>query len=81
MLTFLSFPNAPNAIDIIADDLGIDELIHYLNSIKRNKDHMHLTIGTELDSYPINNGTNAPFKTIMSVRMEYFQEHANAKRQ
>jgi hypothetical protein len=72
MLTFISNPSAPEHIEIVADEQGIDDLILYLNSIRRNKDHMHLIIGTELDNYPIISENSQLFHVIKSVRLEYF---------
>lgn len=48
MLSFITYRDAIEQVEIIADEQGIDELISYLNYIKVNKDHMHLTIGSEL---------------------------------
>lgn len=73
MLVFVSFPSAPEQIEIVADAQGIDDLILYLNSIKKNKDHMHLTIGTELDNYPLSNDVDHNISILKSVKLEYFE--------
>jgi len=42
------------AIELYLDSNGIDELIGYLNYIRREKDHFHLTIGNELKQESVN---------------------------
>lgn len=40
-------------IDVFLDKDGVDELISYLNFIKKNDDHFHLLIGNELKETPM----------------------------
>ncbi|MDR1876330.1 MAG: hypothetical protein LBQ84_01755 [Flavobacteriaceae bacterium] len=44
MLSFITYKDLPEQIEIVADRQGIEELIQYLKEIKRDKDHMHLLI-------------------------------------
>lgn len=53
MLSFITFKDATEQLEIVTDEKSITELIEYLNSIKKSKDHMHLIIGNELDEIPI----------------------------
>jgi hypothetical protein len=53
MLSFITYKIATEQLEIIADEKGIDDLIKYLNYVKENKDHVHLVIDTELDTYAI----------------------------
>ena len=71
MLSFITFKDAPEQLEIVADEAGIDELIQYLEGIKRDKNHMHLIIDTELDAYPI--GKEFEHKTFYAkhVRLEF----------
>ena len=71
MLSFIAFAKAPEQIEIVADAAGIDELISYLESIKREKDHMHLLIGNELDTYPIPVERQTQVYSLKSVRLQY----------
>ena len=71
MLSFIAFAKAPEQIEIVADAAGIDELISYLEGIKRDKDHMHLLIGNELDTYPIPVERQAQAYSLKSVRLQY----------
>ena len=63
-------------MEIVADEAGIDELIQYLEGIKRDKDHMHLIIDTELDAYPIEEGFEHKVFCAKHVRLEF--AHSNA---
>jgi len=53
MLSFITFRNLPEQLEIVADDQGLDDMIFYLQSVKKSKDHMHLTIDTEINAYPL----------------------------
>lgn len=53
MLSFITYKNAVEQLEIIVDDQGVDDLIDYLKYIKAKKDHMHLIIDAELDRYSI----------------------------
>jgi len=53
MLSFITYKNAPEQLEIIVDNKGIEDLIRYLKSVKENGDHIHLVIDSELDKYPI----------------------------
>jgi hypothetical protein len=71
MLSFITYKNAPEQLEIVADEVGINELISYLEGIKRDKDHMHLVIDTELDFYPIGKEEQNEVFFAKHVRLEY----------
>jgi hypothetical protein len=71
MLSLITFKESDDYIEICADEKGIGELIQYLNYIRRNKDHIHLTIDTELNDYPIPLDRKEKVRIIRSVRLEY----------
>lgn len=75
MISFVTFIDAPEQLELIVDDKGIDELIDYLNYIKKDKDHMHLILGNELEEVPIYGERKG--KTIIAkhVRLEYFDDN------
>lgn len=70
MLSFIGYTEAKEPIEIVADEQGIDDLIFYLQGIKKGKDHMHLIVGSELDSYSTSN-VKAGVTIIKHVRLEY----------
>lgn len=70
MLSFITYKNAPE-VEIVADDQGIDDLILYLQSIKRGKDHMHLIMDSEINDYPIPAERGNIVVNIKQVRIEY----------
>lgn len=70
MLSFIGYAEAKEQIEIVADEQGIDDLILYLQVIKESKDHMHLVIDSEVNSYPISN-PKAGVTVIKHVRLEY----------
>jgi len=72
MLSFITYKDAPE-IEIVADDQGIDDLILYLQGIKKEKDHMHLIIDSEIDNYPIPDARKGSVIIIKQVRLEYGQ--------
>ena len=55
------------SINIFLDHEGIDELIDFLNYIKKNDESLHLTQGNELEETPI----TANGKLIDSVKLIY----------
>ncbi|MGZ5243994.1 MAG: hypothetical protein ACXWDO_00850 [Bacteroidia bacterium] len=71
MLSFITFKDAPEELEIVADEQGIEDLIQYLQGIKNQKDHMHLIIDSEIDPYPI--GEMMKGKTLYAkhVRLEF----------
>ncbi len=71
MLSIITYKDVPEEIEIIADEIGIDDLIGYLQYIKKSKDHIHLTIDTELNSYPISSKMSQITKYAKSARIEY----------
>ncbi|HEV7332741.1 MAG TPA: hypothetical protein VGN63_17005 [Flavisolibacter sp.] len=62
---------APDQIEIIADDSGVDDLILYLQSIKKDKDHMHLIIDSEINAFPIEEEQKEKVIIIKHVRLQY----------
>lgn len=71
MISFIAYKNAREQIEISADDQGIDDLIFYLEGIKKGKDHMHLVIDSEIDSYPISRENEKNIIIIKQVRLQY----------
>ena len=53
MLSFITYKNIPEQIEIVGDSQGIQELIDYLEPVKNSKDHMHLIIDSEINYFPI----------------------------
>jgi hypothetical protein len=51
-------------VEIIFDSDGIDEFISYLQSIKKEHDHMHLLVGTELSEEKLNDKENIDVKHV-----------------
>ena len=71
MLSFIVYKTALEELEIVADSQGIDDLIHYLQGIKKAKDHMHLIIGSEINEYPINDDRKDIVDFAKQVRIEY----------
>ncbi|MEO6454406.1 MAG: hypothetical protein ABIN97_10055 [Ginsengibacter sp.] len=71
MISFITYTNANEQIEIIADKQGIEDLIFYLEGIKKDKDHMHLVIDNELNNYPISNERKEQVVLIKHVRLQY----------
>lgn len=44
------------SVELLLDSEGVDELVRYLEEIRRDRDHIHLTIGHELSSGRSENG-------------------------
>ena len=70
MLSFITYQEVPEQIEIVADEDGLDDLISYLQGLKKTKDHMHLTIDTEINPYPLSSITNR-VTFAKSVRLEF----------
>ncbi|MEX0290744.1 MAG: hypothetical protein AB3N14_16690, partial [Flavobacteriaceae bacterium] len=68
---FITFKDSPDQLEIVGDDKGIRELIEYLQGVRTDKDHMHLTIDTELDAYPITGDRKGKTLFAKHVRLEY----------
>lgn len=71
MLSFITFTDAPEQLEIIVDEQGINDLITYLEDIKKQKDHIHLTIDTELNQYPIGKAREGKSLSAKQVRLQY----------
>ncbi len=71
MLSFLTFVDFPEEVEIIADEEGIDLLIDYLEEIKKTKDHVHLIDGAETDLYPIEKYRITKVFSTKHVRLQY----------
>ena len=74
MLSFITFKDAPEQLEIVADSKGIEELIDYLNDIKKYKDHIHLILGNELEEIAISEERKGKTLIAKHVRIEYFNE-------
>jgi hypothetical protein len=51
-------------VEIIFDSDGIDEFISYLQSIKKEHDHMHLLVGNELSEEKVSDKENIDVKHV-----------------
>ncbi len=74
MLSFITFKDAPEQLEIVADSKGIEELIGYLNDINNCKDHIHLILGNELEEVAICEERKGKTLIAKHVRIEYFNE-------
>lgn len=73
MLSFITFKDAPEQLEIVADDHGIKNLIEYLEGIKKGKDHMHLVIDNEINPFPISKNRKGKTLFAKHVRLEYLK--------
>lgn len=71
MLSFITYKNHPEQIEIVGDEKGLQELIDYLNEVKRSKDHMHLILGSEIDEHPVPEDRKSIVGSAKSVRIEF----------
>lgn len=71
MLSFITYKNVPEQLEIVGDTEGIQELIDYLYAVKNSKDHLHLTIDSEIDSYPISEKMKDVTLYAKQTRLEY----------
>ena len=71
MISFITYKEAPEQVEIVADNQGIDDLILYLQGIKKGKDHMHLINGSEIIDYPIPDERKKIVFNVKHVRLEY----------
>lgn len=75
MISFITFKGIPEQIEIVLDNQGIDDLISYLEEIKKTKDHFHLTIDSEIDNYPIAKKMMKKTFNVKSVRLEFAETY------
>jgi hypothetical protein len=54
-------------VEIIFDSNGIDEFIAYLQSIKKENDHLHLLVGNELSEEKVSDNENTNVKHVKIV--------------
>ena len=73
MLSFITYKNHPEQIEIVGDEKGLQELINYLNEVKQGKDHMHLIVDNELDEYPIPENRKHIVGSAKAVKIEYYE--------
>lgn len=73
MLSFINSALAPEQVEIEVDSDGIRELIDYLQFVERSKDHIHLTVGTELNQVSIPKGRQSLFINVKSVTIKYYK--------
>ena len=71
MLSFINSSLAPEQVEIEVDSDGIKELINYLQFVERSKDHIHLTIDTELIQSAIPKDRQPLFINVKSVTIRY----------
>lgn len=50
--------DSKKGIEIILDSVGVDDLITYLNYIKKERDSFHMTAGNELSEEISQNGND-----------------------
>ena len=78
MLSFITYKNVIEQLEIIVDEQGVDDLIDYLKYVKDKKDHMHLIIDTELDKYPIPKEKEGSIFYAKKVTIFYEDPHNNS---
>lgn len=71
MLSFVTYGQDPYNLEVLVDDQGIDDLISYLTNLKKDRDHMHLIMGNELNDYPLPEDRKEIVFTAKHVRLEY----------
>lgn len=71
MLSFITFKDATEQLEIVADENGLIELISLLKEVMKTKDHFHLTEGVEIDSYPIEGNRRGKSISAKHVRIEF----------
>lgn len=76
MLSFITFVDSLEQVEIVVDEEGAKDLIQYLEYVVKNKNHMHLVIDTELDPYPIGDDRIGKTLNAKHVRVE-FSEKSN----
>lgn len=75
MLSFITFEDSIEQVEILFDEEGVDELISYLNYVKNSKDHLHLNIDTELDPAEITGERVGKSFYAKYVRIESLKNH------
>ena len=71
MLSFITYKDAPEQVEIVGDEEGLSQLISYLEEIRSGRDHMHLVIDTELSPYPITGTRRGKTMYAKHVRLEF----------
>jgi hypothetical protein len=77
MLLVTTNRKSPEEIEIEMDSQGIDDLISYLEGIKKQKDHMHLFFGSELDDIPMSASWHQDVVVIKAVRLQYSEQNSS----
>jgi hypothetical protein len=54
-------------VEIIFDSNGMDEFISYLQTIRKENDHMHLIVGNELSEEKVSDNANTNVKHVKLV--------------
>jgi 16S rRNA G527 N7-methylase RsmG len=70
MISF-EIDESKEGIEVYLDEKGIEELISYLNYIKKENEHMHLTGGNELNENILREGN----KIIKHVKLIYSEKY------
>lgn len=73
MLSFITYKQVPEQIEILFDEKGLEDLILYLQSLKQTQDHMHLLIGNELDNYEVLPERDNIICSVKHVRLEFIK--------
>lgn len=74
MLSFITYKQVPEQLEILFDEKGIEDMILYLQSLKKMKDHIHLSVGNELDNYEVLPERNSIVCSVKYVRLEYIEK-------
>jgi hypothetical protein len=74
MLSFITYKQVPEQIEVLFDEKGIEDLILYLQSLRQSQDHMHLVVGNELDNYEVLPERDNIVCSVKHVRLEYINK-------
>jgi hypothetical protein len=68
-MTMIKFETDSNGegVEIIFDSNGMDEFISYLQTIRKENDHMHLIVGNELSEEKVSDNANTNVKHVKLV--------------
>ena len=75
MLSFITYKQVPEQLEMLFDEKGIEDMISYLQSLKQSHDHMHLIVDNELDSYKVLSERDNIICSVKHVRLEYVNKH------
>jgi hypothetical protein len=73
MLAFINFKEAPEQLEIEVDNDGINDLIQYLQFVEKSRDHIHLTIDTELSKSQIPEERQSFVSIVKAVTIRFIK--------